>query len=129
MPPKYRTMAAGQEDRRMWRLTAPLLALGLLGAHFFRAGSVALVMACLALMALAAVPRRWAAQVIQAGLVIGALEWLRTLSMLASARLAAGQPAARMITILASVALVTALAALVFRHPRVARYYSRQAPE
>jgi hypothetical protein len=122
-------MAPGLEDPHMWRLTAPLLALAVLGAHFFRAGSVALVMACLALMALAAIPRRWAARAIQAGLLLGTLEWLRTLVLLASARLAAGQPATRLIAILATVAVLTALAALVFRHPRLARFYSPKPPE
>jgi hypothetical protein len=122
-------MAVGQEDPCMWRLTAPLLALAVLGAHFFRGGSVALVMACLALMALAAIPRRWAAQAIQASLVLGALEWLRTLGVLASARMAAGQLALRLIAILAAVAVLTALAALVFRHARLVDFYSRKPPE
>lgn len=113
----------------MWRLAAPLLALALLGAHFFRAGSIALVMACLALMALTAVPRRPAALVVQGGLALGALEWVRTLVMLSAARVAAGVPATRMVAILAVVAAVTALSILVFRHPRVARFYSTQPRE
>jgi|DewCreStandDraft_4_1066084.scaffolds.fasta_scaffold337200_2 hypothetical protein len=33
----------------MWRLTAPLLALAVLAAHFFRAGSISLVTGCLTL--------------------------------------------------------------------------------
>jgi hypothetical protein len=108
----------------MWRLAAPLLALAVLGAHFFRAGSIPLVMACLGLMALTAVPRRWAALAVQGGLALGALEWAHTLVTLAQARMAAGVPATRMSVILATVAAVTALAALVFRHPRLARFYS-----
>ena len=113
----------------MWRLAAPLLALAVLGAHFFRAGSIALVTGCLALMALTAVPRRWAALAVQGALVLGALEWVRTLAVLASARLAAGAPATRMVAILAAVALATALAALVFRHPRLVRFYTGSAVE
>lgn len=108
----------------MWRLVAPLLALAVLGAHFFRAGSIALVMACLALMALAAVPRRWAALAVQGGLALGALEWVRTLAVLWAARTAAGVPATRMAVILGVVAAATALSMLVFRHARVARFYS-----
>jgi hypothetical protein len=108
----------------MWRLMAPLLALALLGAHFFRAGSIALVMSCLALMALTAVPRRWAALAVQGGLALGALEWVRTLMVLSAARVAAGLPATRMVAILATVAAATALSILVFRHPRVARFYT-----
>ena len=108
----------------MWRLVAPLLALTVLGAHFFRAGSIALVMACLGLMALSAVPRRWAALAVQGGLALGALEWVRTLMVLSAARVAAGVPAARMVAILATAAAVTALSILVFRHPRVASFYT-----
>lgn len=108
----------------MWRLLAPVLALAVLAAHFFRAGSIPLVMACLALMALTAMPHRGAAIAVQAGLALGALEWIRTLVTLASARLAAGLPATRLVAILAAVAAGTALAALVFRHPRLTAFYS-----
>jgi hypothetical protein len=107
----------------MWRLLAPILALAVPGAHFFRAGSVALVMACLALLAMLAMTRRGAAIAVQASLAIGSLEWLRTLASLASARLSAGAPATRLIAILAAVAIATALAALVFRHPRLMAFY------
>jgi hypothetical protein len=113
----------------MWRLAAPMLALALLGAHFFRAGSIALVMACLGLMALTAVPRRWAALAVQGGLALGALEWVRTLMVLSAARVAAGLPAMRMVAILATIAVATALSILVFRHARLARFYAGQPRE
>ncbi len=113
----------------MWRLAAPMLALALLGAHFFRAGSIALVMGCLALMALTAVPRSWAALAVQGGLALGALEWVRTLMVLSAARVAAGVPAMRMVAILATVAAATALSILVFHHPRIARFYADQTRE
>ncbi|MCU0975370.1 MAG: hypothetical protein MUC71_03545 [Steroidobacteraceae bacterium] len=113
----------------MWRLAAPLLALAILAAHFFRAGSIALVVGCLALMALTAVPRRWAALAVQGGLALGALEWVRTLVVLSAARVAADAPATRMVAILATVAAVTALSILVFRHPRVAHFYPDRARE
>jgi hypothetical protein len=113
----------------MWRLAAPLLALSVLGAHFFRAGSIAPVMGCLALMALTAVPRRWAALAVQGGLALGALEWVRTLMVLSADRVAAGVPATRMVAILATVAAATALSILVFRHPSLARFYAGEPTE
>lgn len=107
----------------MWRVFPVVLSLGLLGAHFFRAGMQLPVALCLALVVLLAVPRPWAARLVQAALVLGAVEWTRTLLFIASVRLAAGQPATRMAIILGAVALLTLVSALVFRHRRVAGFY------
>lgn len=104
--------------------TPVVLSLLLLAAHGSRAGlpfSVSLLV--LALAGLLAVPRRWAARTLQAVLLLGALEWVRTAVVLASARQAAGLPATRMVIILASVALLTAASALVFRHDRLQRRF------
>ena len=94
-----------------------------LAAHFYRADSMLGVLAALALVAIAFVRRPWAARAAQAGLVLGALEWLRTMATFAGTRIAMGQPYARMIAILAVVALVTALAALVFERAAMRRRY------
>ncbi len=100
-------------------LILPGLSAVLLAAHFYRAGQLALVGASLALLALLAVPRRWAARTVQIGLVLGALEWLRTLAVLAAQRIAAGLPYGRLVAILLVVAAFTAAAALVFRNVRL----------
>ena len=107
----------------MWRVFPVVLSLGLLGAHFFRAGMQVPVALCLVLVVLLAVPRPWAARLVQAALVLGAVEWIRTLVAIASVRAAAGQPATRMAVILGAVALVTLASARVFRHRRVAGFY------
>jgi hypothetical protein len=91
----------------------PALALLLLGAHFFRAGLVPVAVGCAALFALLFVRTTWAARVLQVALALGVLEWLRTAWVFASARAEAGQPYGRLLVILGSVALVTALAARV----------------
>ena len=104
-------------------LAPVVLAAIILAAHFYRADSLPGVVAALALVAIAFVRRPWAARVAQAGLVLGALEWLRTMATFAAARIALGQPYARMIAILAVVALVTALAALVFERAAMRRHY------
>jgi hypothetical protein len=96
---------------------------GVLAAHFYRAESPVGVVAALALVAVAFVRRPWAPRVVQAGLVLGALEWLRTMATFAALRIAAGQPYMRMIVILAVVALATALAALVFERRAMRRRY------
>lgn len=107
----------------MWRVFPAVLSIGLLGAHFFRAGAQLPVLACLAVLAVMAIPRPWAARVVQVSLVLGTLEWLRTLVTLASARAAAGEPAARLVAILGTVAAVSLVSALVFRNVRVRNYY------
>ena len=105
-------------------LLLPAFALLLLGAHFFRAALVPLTVACLGLLALLFVRARWAWVALQVALAIGSLEWLRTAWEFASMRATMGQPYARLLVILGSVALVTVLAALVLR-TRTARDHFR----
>lgn len=99
---------------RLW-LLLPTLSLVVLAAHFHRAASWPGVALCVALVALLAVPRAWAARTLQVGLVLGALEWLRTLVVLAQMRIALDQPWLRLALILGLVALFTAASALVFQ--------------
>lgn len=97
------------------RLMLPILACVLLAAHFFRADQLALAVASALLPLLLAVPRAWAARTMQVALVIGAIEWLRTLAEFAAVRISMGQPVLRLVAILVAVALFTAASALVFR--------------
>ena len=105
------------------RLLPAVLALLVLGAHFLRAGYLALVAAALAVALLLFVRRPWAARAVQGALVLGALEWLRTLALLALERRAAGAPYLRMTLILGGVALTTALSLLAFRSPKVKEHF------
>jgi hypothetical protein len=100
-----------------------ILSILVLGAHFFRAGNLLLVAVCLALLALVAVRRAWAARALQVALVIGAAEWARTLYALASERAAAGEPYMRLCVILGCVGAVALLSALVFLLPSVNRWF------
>lgn len=100
-------------------LFAPGLALALLAAHFYRAGSAPLVLGCLVLVALLAWPRAWVARLVRLSLLSGAVQWAWTTFGLVQQRLALGQPWVRLALILGSVALLTAASALVFRHPRL----------
>lgn len=105
------------------RLMLPILACVLLAAHFFRADQLALAVASALLPLLLAVPRAWAARTMQVALVIGAVEWLRTLAEFAAVRISMGQPVLRLGAILVAVSLFTAASALVFRNAGLrARY-------
>jgi hypothetical protein len=98
------------------RLVLPFLALLMLAAHFYRAGWLSLAGLSAALTLLLAVPRPWAARTLQVALVLGAIEWLRTLAAFAATRMAVGQPVLRLVLILGGVAAFTLLAAWVFQH-------------
>ena len=106
-------------------LLLPALALLLLGAHFFRAGLVPVAAVCAALLALLFVRTAWAARAMQGALALGVLAWLRTAWVFASARADVGQPYGRLLVILGSVALLTALAAVALRSNTAREHFRR----
>ncbi|MCP4655032.1 MAG: hypothetical protein GY856_06390 [bacterium] len=109
---------------KVLQLIPVVLSLLVLGAHFLRSGWTFLLLAVVALMVVAlTVHRPWAARAAQTALVLGSLEWLRTLLVLAGARHDAGQPAVRMIVILGAVTAFTLLSALVFQTRTLSRSY------
>jgi len=95
-------------------LLAPALSALLLAAHFLRSGQWAGFVASLRLLAVLAVPRRWAARAAQAVLLLGGAEWLRTLIGLVAARREERAPYVRLAVILGTVAALTAASALLF---------------
>ncbi len=110
------------------RLMLPVLACVLLAAHFFRAQQLALAAVSALAPLLLAVPRPWAARTMQLVLAAGAVEWLRTLLVFSSERIAMQQPWLRLVAILGTVALLTAASALVFRSPALRRRFGLGAP-
>jgi hypothetical protein len=104
-------------------LVPVLLSTLLLAAHFLRDGQWPIVLLVLCAIPLLAVRRRRAMRLVQVMLVVGALEWGRTLLALASYRLELGAPWTRMALILGAVAAFTALSALVFETRRLRRRY------
>ena len=108
-------------------LLAPALSACLLAAHFLRAGQAAGVAVSLALLAVLAIPRRSAARVAQAALLLGAAEWIRTLVLLVAERREAHAPYGRLALILAAVAAGTVASALVFESPRMRDRYRRKS--
>ena len=74
------------------RLLPIVFSAPLLGAHFFRAGLIPIVILALLFPALLFIRQAWAARLVQIILVLGALEWIRTLLILVAERRAGGQP-------------------------------------
>lgn len=110
-----------------WILAPAALALVVLGAHFYRAQNLVAVGLVAALFALFFIRTRWAALALQAALVIGALEWIRTAASIAAVRESMGQPWTRMALILGAVALFTAASALAVRSARARRHFRTAA--
>ncbi len=105
----------------------PALAFLVLAAHFFRAGNVAFFVVALLFLPLLFVPQRWAARLVQAGLLAGAVVWVRALGEFAGQRRAMGLPYTRLAVILGGVTLATAACLLVFRSGRVKRFFGLEA--
>jgi hypothetical protein len=100
-----------------------MLSLLVLAAHFFRAGALVLVGISLAAIVLLLVPRRWALRIVQVLLILGTLEWLRSMYLFVGERAAEGAPWTRLAVILGAVAAITALSAVLLESQRVRRRY------
>jgi hypothetical protein len=105
------------------QLIPVLLSALLLSAHFLRGGHLLLVAFCLLVPLLLLIRRPWVPRAMQVGLVIGALEWVRTTIQLVLLRQEKGEDWTRMAIILGCVALVTGGSALVFLTQRLRRRY------
>jgi hypothetical protein len=103
-----------------------VLSLLVLGAHFLRSGNLIIVALVFVVLGLLVVRRPWSARAVQIVLVIGGLEWLRTLIRLVSTRLELGEPFLRLAIILGGVVAVTLLSALVFQSGTLRRFYGRE---
>lgn len=106
------------------RLLPVILSFLLLGAHFYRAGLVAVAGLCIVCLFLLFLHKNWVPRLFQVLLVLGALEWLRSMYFFIAMRIAWGEPWTRLAVILGTVALLTALSGLVFRNSKLKAYYS-----
>ena len=100
-----------------------ILSLIVLGAHFLRYGSMLGVGGAFVLITLLFVRRAWVARLVQIVLVLGGLEWFRTLYMLARWRASQGEPFMRMAVILGIVAAITLGSALLFQSHTLRKTY------
>ena len=106
------------------RLFPVYISLLLLAAHFFRAGQTILAVIPLVLFVPLLLKEKWVPWLIQVALVLGVLEWIRTIVAVAEIRMEHGAPWVRMAVILGAVALFTALSCLVFKSEGLKRRYS-----
>ena len=105
------------------------LSLAVLGAHFLRYGNSVGVFAALVIMGLLFVRRPWVARLVQIVLVLGTLEWLRTMYELAQMRALQGQPYGRMLVILGVIAAVTLCSALLLQSATLKKVYGLERQE
>ena len=114
--------------KTLLHLLPVILSALVLSAHFVRGRSLPVAIICLAVLLLLLVRERWIPRLMQALLLLGALEWFRTMLVLVAQRRGLSEPWIRMALILAAVALFTAASALVFQSRRLKDRYSPQAP-
>ena len=107
------------------RLLPVILSMLLLGAHFYRAGFIVLVVILFASLFLLFIRQTWIVRVIQVELVIGGLEWFRTTYNLVMMRQSMNMPWTRLAIILGGVALFTFCSSLVFRSKSLKKRYSK----
>lgn len=103
-------------------IVAALSAL-LLGAHLYRSGEMILAAIAVAAIALLFVRRPWAALTMQAMLVIGVFEWMRTLVVLVAMRQQYGMPFGRLAAIMIAVVGFTLMSAMLFQTRRLMTYF------
>ena len=95
------------------RAVPAVLAMLVLGAHYFRGANYLATAVCLLVPVLFFLRRPWTVLASRVVLAAACVAWIVTAVRLAEARRAFGEPYARMVLILAGVAAFTAAAALL----------------
>ncbi|MCK4879963.1 MAG: hypothetical protein KAS82_04855 [Bacteroidales bacterium] len=111
------------------RLIPVILSFGLLAAHFSRADLLPLVVVSLLVPFLLLVRKAWAARSIQLLLLLGALEWIRSMFGYIEIRKAVGEDWGKLAIILVTVAILTACSGLVFRGKSLKLRYKMEKPD
>ncbi len=108
------------------RVLPVILSFILLAAHFSRSGLSELMLMCIVMPFLLFIQKIWVVRFLQILLLLGSLEWIRTLYNYAVERQAIGESWIRLAIILGVVALFTGLSALVFRFGSLKKRYNRR---
>ena len=107
------------------RLIPVFLSLLLLGAHLlFHTGQIGVAIIPLLFLVPLMFRKTWVPWLTQLVLLLGAIEWVRTLYVGVNQRMAVGDDWQRYALILGTVALFTALSSLVFRSKALRERYS-----
>ena len=108
------------------RIVPLIISFVLLAAHFLRAGSHALTVACLLAPLLLLMRRRWALILVQFSILVGAGVWIYTTVHLLQERMMFGKPWGVAVIILGSVTLFTILAGLLLNSRAIKDKYPRR---
>lgn len=100
-----------------------IISILLIAAHFYRADLEIVASVSLAMIGMLFIKQLWSVRLIQIFLLISAGEWLRTLIHLIEIRIEQNMDWMRLAVILGTVALFTALSALVFHQPVLRNKY------
>lgn len=95
----------------------------LLGAHFFRAGGLALVALCLLAPLLFLLKSRWSIYLLQVSAYAAAAGWISIAIGIVELRRQFGQPWLSAVAILGAVALFTLVAGLLLNSPAIRQHY------
>ncbi len=109
----------------MFQLMPVVFSALLIGAHFLRSQHYIFVAICLALPFVLIIRHSISVRIVQIGLLIAGIEWVRTIFVLASARADMGLPWTRLVIILGIVASFTFASALVFFTKTLKEIYGR----
>ena len=121
--PALNSLTWSREPMTIVYLMPPTLSILLLTVHFFRGNNLPAMIIFFLLLFLLFIHRPWTARIVQIGLLLGSIEWVRTTISLVSARIDMGEPFIRLAFILGGVSLLTACSALVFRTPKIKTYF------
>ena len=108
------------------RLLPPIISLLLLSAHFSKLNMMLLSFIFIGLPFLLFIKKKWSARIIYILLIIGSLEWIRTIFHYVNQRQSVGEPYFRLIIIIGVVAIFTAFSTLVFRNSKLKERYNIQ---
>jgi hypothetical protein len=111
------------------KLLPVIISFLILAAHFLRDEAFFLAFLCLVFPAILFLKSWWAPRLIQIFLLLGTVEWIRTLSLLIAVREQSGQTWQRLAVILGAVALITFLSVFIFQLKAFKNIYNRDLNE
>lgn len=109
----------------IFRLSPVILSFLMLSAHFYRSDIFVLSILCLLIPFTLFIRNIWIPRIFQILLILGAIEWIRTILIFVEERQMYDMPWVRLAVILGSVALFTALSGLLFQLKSIKRFYKK----
>lgn len=108
------------------RLFPVIFSFILLGAHFSRQDFPTLSILCFLIPLLLFIKRTWVIKLTQIFLVLGSIEWIRSIFYYINQRQELGESYIRLVIIIGIIALFTGLSALVFKNQSLKERYNLQ---